>query len=73
MSRVNCQANGLEGRYARGRGSVVGFGLLALTNQGRVLAVGWVIVCLFLVGSKLGVVRKRRNSQYGGGNGRSKF
>ena len=73
MLRVNCQANGSKGRYARGRGSVLGFGLLALTNQGRVLAVRRVIVGLFLVGSMLGVVRKLRNSGYGGGNDRSKF
>ncbi len=68
-SRVNCQANGSKGRYARGRGSVLGFGLLALTNQGRVLAVGRVIVGLFLSSSALGVVRKRGNSRYSGGNG----
>ncbi len=54
-----------------GRGSVVAFGLLALTNQGRVGAVGWVIVGLPLVGRMLGCFRKRRNSRHSRGNGRS--
>ncbi len=35
--------NSSKVRYTMGRGSVVAFGLLALTNQGRVGAVGWVI------------------------------
>jgi hypothetical protein len=71
-SRVNCQSNSSKGRYAIGRGSVFAFGLLALTNQGRVFAVGWVIVGLLVIGSALGRVRKCRNGQHSRGNGRSK-
>ena len=70
--RVNCQSNSSKGRYTMGKGSVFAFGLLALTNQGRVVAVGWVIVGLPLIGRTLGSVRKRRNSQHSRGNGRSK-
>ena len=55
-----------------GRGSVFVFGLLALTNQGRVFAVGWVIVGLLFIGRTLGRVRKHRNSRHSRGNGRSK-
>jgi len=47
-----------------GRGSVFVFGLLALTNQGRVFAVGWVIIGLLFIGRTLGRVRKRRNSRH---------
>ena len=72
MSRVNYQSNSSKGRYTMGRGSVVAFGLLALMNQGRVGAVGWVIAGLPLVGRTLGRFRKRRNSRHSRGNGRSK-
>ena len=71
MSRVNCQSNSLKSRYTIVRGSVFAFGLLALTNQGRGFAVGWVIVGLLFIGRVLHV-RKRRNSQHSRGNGRSK-
>ncbi len=71
-SRVNCQSNSSKGRYTMGRGSVFAFGLLALTNQGRVGAVGWVIVGLPLIGRTLGRVRKRRNSRHSRGNSRRK-
>ena len=67
MSRVNCQANGLKGRYARGRG------LLALADQGRVFAIGWVIIGLLFIGRTLGIVGKCRDSRHGRVNGRSKF
>ena len=62
MSRVNCQSNSLKSRYTIVRGSVFAFGLLALTNQGRGFAVGWVIVGLLFIGSALGRVRKRRKA-----------
>ncbi len=45
------------------------FGLLALTSQGRVLAVGCVIISLLFIGSALCCVRKHRNSQHSKGNG----
>ena len=83
-SRVNCQSNSSKGRYTRrcvlicipeeilstySRGSLFAFGLLALTSQGRVLAVGCFIVILLFIGSVLGRVRKRRNSRHSRGNG----
>ena len=67
--RVNCQLNSSKSRYTIVRGSVFAFGLLALTNQGRGFAVGWVIVGLLFIGSALGRVRKRRNSRHSRGNG----
>ncbi len=82
-SRVNCQLNSSKGRYTEMRthahpeeilstyswGSIFAFGLLALTSQGRVLAVGCVIASLLFIGSLLGHVRKRRNSRHSRGNG----
>ena len=82
--RVNCQSNSSKGRYTRrcvlihipeeilstySWGSIFAFGLLALTSQGRVIAVGCVIVSLLFIGSVLGRVRKRRNSRHSRGNG----
>ena len=83
-SRVNCQSNSSKGRYTRrcvliripeeilstySWGSIFAFGLLALTSQGRVLAVGCVIISLLFIGSVLCCVRKHRNSQHSKGNG----
>ena len=83
-SRVNCQLNSSKGRYTRrcvliripeeilstySWGSIFAFGLLALTSQGRVLAVECVILGLLFIGSALGRVRKRRNSRHSRGNG----
>ena len=83
-SRVNCHPNSSKGRYTRrcvliriqeeilstySWGSIFAFGLLALTSQGRVLAVGCVIVSLLFIGSALGRVRKCRNSRHSRGNG----
>ena len=72
-SRVNCHSNSAKGRYAIGRGSVFEFGLFVLlASQGRVLAVGRVIVGLLFVGGTLGRVGERRNGRHSRGNGRSK-
>ncbi len=73
-SRVNCQSNSLKGKYAIGRGSVFGFGLFVLlASQGRVLAVGRVIIGRLVVGRTLGRVKECRNSRHSRGNGRSKI
>ena len=72
MLRVNCQSNSSKSRYTIVMGSVFSFCLLALTNQGRVFVVEWVIVGLLFISRTFGVVRKRRNSRHSRGNGRSK-
>ncbi len=62
-----------KGRYAIGRGSIVSLGLFGLlASQGRVLAVGRVVVELHVVGSALGRVGQRSNSRYSRGNSGSK-